>query len=245
MNRTPLDECFRVAGRTTWHIEVAEIQRDPDWFLAYYDPQCSHQGYRLRGRTPVQALREALGADQLPPLNEMETITDNAATWPRRSGVGELLDLYTLVDRVSPHIVIKLYLDALNTTHSDHRASAPAALIPYYPNYSRQNLLIQRTRVSTEYHGPKRIHTIVTARSDQQLHHLVRTQRILSSNSLHPIASNPHSYPYKNLVVSSRLHLNRTHTRITWLLVTPGVAIGLSFTTRQKDQHQCPPYALR
>jgi hypothetical protein len=61
MNRTLLDECFRVAGRTTWYLEPAEIQRDLDRFLEYYNLQRSHQGYRLGGRTPSQALQEALG----------------------------------------------------------------------------------------------------------------------------------------------------------------------------------------
>ena len=66
MNRTLLDECFRVEGRKTWYVEVAEIQRDHDRFLEYYNLQRSHQGYRLKGRTPAQALREALGIDELP-----------------------------------------------------------------------------------------------------------------------------------------------------------------------------------
>jgi transposase InsO family protein len=79
MNRTLLDECFRVAGRTTWYIEAAEIQRDLDRFLKYYNLERSHQGYRLQGRTPAQALREALSVDQLPPLNEEEPTADNAA----------------------------------------------------------------------------------------------------------------------------------------------------------------------
>ena len=47
--------------------------------LDYYNLQRSHQGYRLQGRTPAQALREALGVDQLPPLNEEEPPTENAA----------------------------------------------------------------------------------------------------------------------------------------------------------------------
>ena len=68
MNRTLLDECFRVSGRTTWYLEVEEIQRDLDHFLEYYNLERSHQGYRLRGRTPAQALREALGIAELPPL---------------------------------------------------------------------------------------------------------------------------------------------------------------------------------
>ena len=38
MDRTLLDECFRVAGRTTWYLELAEVHLDR-----------SRQGYRLRG----------------------------------------------------------------------------------------------------------------------------------------------------------------------------------------------------
>ena len=67
MNRTLLDECFRVAGRTTWYVGVEEIQRDLDEFLVYYNLRRSHQGYRLAGRTPTQALQEALGITELPP----------------------------------------------------------------------------------------------------------------------------------------------------------------------------------
>ena len=66
---TLLDECFRVEGRKTWYIEIEEIQRDLDRFLAHYNLERSHQGYRLNGRTPAQALREALGREELPPLD--------------------------------------------------------------------------------------------------------------------------------------------------------------------------------
>ena len=82
MNRTLLDECFRVHGRTTWYDDVNEIQADLDRFLLYYNLERSHQGYRLRGRTPAQALREALGIDNLPPLwtatnNDREELADH------------------------------------------------------------------------------------------------------------------------------------------------------------------------
>jgi transposase InsO family protein len=79
MNRTLLDECFRVYGRTTWYIEVPEIQRDLDLYLNFYNLQRTHQGYRLAGRTPAQALREALGLDELPPMipdNHLQEDTD-------------------------------------------------------------------------------------------------------------------------------------------------------------------------
>jgi transposase InsO family protein len=69
MNRTLLDECFRVQGRQTWYIEIDEIQRDLDRFLAYYNLERTHQGYRLNGRTPARALREALGREKPPELN--------------------------------------------------------------------------------------------------------------------------------------------------------------------------------
>lgn len=57
-----------MAGRTTWYLEPAEIQRDLDAFLEHYNLRRSHQGYRLGGRTPAQALQEALGLAELPSL---------------------------------------------------------------------------------------------------------------------------------------------------------------------------------
>ncbi len=68
MNRTLLDECFRVKGRTTWYTAPEQIQRDLDKFLEFYNLKRSHQGYRLKGRTPAQALRESLGRKKLPPI---------------------------------------------------------------------------------------------------------------------------------------------------------------------------------
>jgi len=49
-------------------VEPEEIQRYLDRFLAYSNLERSHQGYRLKGRTPAQALREALGIKDLPPF---------------------------------------------------------------------------------------------------------------------------------------------------------------------------------
>jgi hypothetical protein len=75
MNRTLLDECFRVKGRQTFYLSIAEIQRDLEAFMSFYNLERSHQGYRLNGRTPAQALREALGVDTLPSL-QFETIDE-------------------------------------------------------------------------------------------------------------------------------------------------------------------------
>ncbi len=69
MNRTLLDQCFRVAGRQTWYLEPDEIQRDLDRFLAYYNLQRSHRGYRLNRRTPAAALKELLELRDLPRLS--------------------------------------------------------------------------------------------------------------------------------------------------------------------------------
>jgi transposase InsO family protein len=66
MNRTLLDECFRVAGRTTWYEDTDQIQADLDRFLEYYNLERTHQGYRLNGRTPANALKDALDIKELP-----------------------------------------------------------------------------------------------------------------------------------------------------------------------------------
>jgi hypothetical protein len=70
MNRTLLDECFRVQGRTKWYTEPDEIQRDLDTFMAFYNFRRTHQGYRVAGRTPAKALYDLL-AEQwlLPPIS--------------------------------------------------------------------------------------------------------------------------------------------------------------------------------
>jgi transposase InsO family protein len=68
MNRTLLEECFRVEGRKTWYVEPSEIQRDLDVFMAYYNFERTHQGYRVGGRTPARALLDALGVARFPQL---------------------------------------------------------------------------------------------------------------------------------------------------------------------------------
>jgi transposase InsO family protein len=80
MNRTMLDECFRVQGRQTWYIGTEEIQRDLDIFMRYYNLERTHQGYRLKGRTPAQALREALAVEALPEMIPTEEVNGPLAT---------------------------------------------------------------------------------------------------------------------------------------------------------------------
>jgi hypothetical protein len=76
MNRTMLDECFRVQGRQTWYLQPEEIQRDLDIFIRYYNLERTHQGYRLKGRTPAQALKEALGINEMPEIITSQEVSD-------------------------------------------------------------------------------------------------------------------------------------------------------------------------
>jgi transposase InsO family protein len=71
MNRTLLDECFRVQGRTKWYTSPDEIQADLDTFMAFYNFQRTHQGYRVAGRTPAKALFDLIAQQRaLPPIAE-------------------------------------------------------------------------------------------------------------------------------------------------------------------------------
>jgi transposase InsO family protein len=83
MNRTLLDECFRVGGRTTWYESVEQLQVDLDRYLERYNLRRTHQGYRLGGRTPAQAFLDATGvsSDELAALltAPMEAPLTNAA----------------------------------------------------------------------------------------------------------------------------------------------------------------------
>lgn len=74
LNRTLLDECCRLQQRQTWYMEVKRIQRDLDRFLRDYPLERAHYGYRLRGRTPVQALMEALGIPEIPDIVPAEQV---------------------------------------------------------------------------------------------------------------------------------------------------------------------------
>jgi transposase InsO family protein len=71
MNRTLLDECFRVQGRTKWYTTPDELQRDLDAFMAFYNFRRTHQGYRVAGRTPAKALYDLIASQWLlPPISD-------------------------------------------------------------------------------------------------------------------------------------------------------------------------------
>jgi len=69
MNRTLLDECFRIQGRTKWYTSPDDIQGDFDTFMAFYNFRRTHQGYRVAGRTPAKALFDLIAQSRpLPPI---------------------------------------------------------------------------------------------------------------------------------------------------------------------------------
>lgn len=57
-HRTVKEEFFTVAFRKTLYESIAELQKDLDEFMEFYNTRRSHQGYRTKGRTPYQAFLE-------------------------------------------------------------------------------------------------------------------------------------------------------------------------------------------
>jgi len=60
-NRTILDEFFREAFRKTFYLSVEELQKDLDVWLDYYNNERPHQGYRNRGKRPIETIRAGRG----------------------------------------------------------------------------------------------------------------------------------------------------------------------------------------
>jgi len=50
---TILNELWRVAFRRTYYTSVAQLERDLQAYLRFYNRERPHQGYRLQGRTPA------------------------------------------------------------------------------------------------------------------------------------------------------------------------------------------------
>jgi transposase InsO family protein len=59
-NRTVLDEFFRIAFRTKYYETVEALQDDLDAWLVYYNTERPHQGYRNRGKRPIDTVNEFL-----------------------------------------------------------------------------------------------------------------------------------------------------------------------------------------
>ena len=65
-NRTVLEEFFRIAFRTKLYQSVEELQGDLDQWLAYYNTERPHQGYRNRGKRPIDTVEQYLKARAAP-----------------------------------------------------------------------------------------------------------------------------------------------------------------------------------
>jgi transposase InsO family protein len=74
-NRTVLEEFFCVAFRKKWYSSVEELQKDLDIYLQHYNFERAHQGYRLKGKRPIDVMldhsnyQERLTYDKIETLN--------------------------------------------------------------------------------------------------------------------------------------------------------------------------------
>lgn len=57
-NRTVLDEFFRPAFRTTLYTTIEPLQKDLNQWLKFYNEKRTHQGYRNRGKRPIDTIRK-------------------------------------------------------------------------------------------------------------------------------------------------------------------------------------------
>jgi hypothetical protein len=51
---------YRRSARKTFYESLEQLQRDFDKYLAFYNCERAHQGYRTQGRTPFQTFSEGL-----------------------------------------------------------------------------------------------------------------------------------------------------------------------------------------
>jgi hypothetical protein len=56
------EEFYAVVFRKTFYESLEQLQRDLDGYVAFYNRERAHQGYRTQGRTPYQALLEGVKA---------------------------------------------------------------------------------------------------------------------------------------------------------------------------------------
>jgi transposase InsO family protein len=63
-HRTVKEEFFAVAFRRTFYESVAQLQADLDTYVAFYNRERAHQGYRTQGRTPYQAFLDGIAREE-------------------------------------------------------------------------------------------------------------------------------------------------------------------------------------
>ena len=54
------EEFYAVAFRKTFYESLEQLQRDLDEYLAFYNCERAHQGYRTQGRTPFHTWSEGV-----------------------------------------------------------------------------------------------------------------------------------------------------------------------------------------
>ena len=54
------EEFYSVAFRKTFYESLDQLQRHLDEYLAFYNRERAHQGYRRQGRTPYQAFWDGI-----------------------------------------------------------------------------------------------------------------------------------------------------------------------------------------
>lgn len=59
-HRTAKEDFCTVTFRKTFYESLEQLQRDLDEYLAFYNCERAHQGYRTQGRTPLQTSFEGL-----------------------------------------------------------------------------------------------------------------------------------------------------------------------------------------
>lgn len=77
-NRTVLDEFFRTAFRTKFYESVEQLQADLDVWLADYNNERPHQGYRNLGRRPIDTVNLFLEERAAKAKLDLETVRHDA-----------------------------------------------------------------------------------------------------------------------------------------------------------------------
>jgi len=77
-NRTVLDEFFRSAFRTQFYESVEQLQADLDVWLADYNNERPHQGYRNLGRRPIDTVNLFLEERAAKANLDLETVRHDA-----------------------------------------------------------------------------------------------------------------------------------------------------------------------
>lgn len=67
-HRTLKDEFFSLAYRRKIYESIEALQADLDTFMAFYNAERAHHGYRTQGRTPLQTFHEHLARPEVTPV---------------------------------------------------------------------------------------------------------------------------------------------------------------------------------